>query len=432
MAIARGRFRAPLRKPVLMPIRLAPDLHVSVGQELPLSRGSRSPLSVLRPRLPTAAQIAPYLLAIDETRLYSNGGPLSLKLQARLSRHLRCPEDQLIATASGTSGITAALLALELSKSDLSADALPEDELPTNSLCLMPSWTFAATPHAALSAGLQPWFVDVDQQTWALDPVLVRKAIARSGTPPKAVIVVSPFGAPIQYTAWQDFQQQTGIPVIADAAAAFDTVRPSGIISVVSLHATKIFAAGEGGLVIAPSAHLRDRIRACGNFGFDGTRSARYPSINAKMSEYHAAVALANFDLWPATRLRHLQIAAWYKKALHAVPHIQLQPAYGAGWAAGTTSILLESDSAESIARYLLREGIETRMWWGAGCHVQPAFARCPVDKLPVTEYLGMRVLGLPHFVDMQKADVTRVANTLSKALRSRASGRRGAALPAV
>jgi dTDP-4-amino-4,6-dideoxygalactose transaminase len=362
---------------------------------------------VLRPKLPCLQQLTPYLQAIDEKRLYSNGGPLSIALQAQLSRHLGCSEDRLITASSATSGITAALLALDL---------------PQNSVCIMPSWTFAATPHAAMAAGLEPWFMDVEQRTWALDAGKVSKNM-----PPNtaAVIVVSPFGAPIDMTAWQSFQRKTGIAVIVDAAAGFDTVRPSSLISVVSLHATKIFAAGEGGLVIAPNSELRNRIRACSNFGFDGSRSAKYRAVNSKLSEYHAAVALANLENWPATRLRHLQIGAWYRQALRGLPHISLQPGYGDGWACGNTNILIESDSADSVARFMLREGIETRKWWGDGCHVQPAFHVCWHGPLPVTDHLGMHTLGLPHFVDMQKTDVSAVVKALAKALSSRARGRR-------
>jgi dTDP-4-amino-4,6-dideoxygalactose transaminase len=213
--------------------------------------------------------------------------------------------------------------------------------------------------------------------------------------------------------------------VIVDAAAGFDTVRSSSLISVVSLHATKVFGAGEGGFVVSPTVALRDRIRACSNFGFAGSRIASRRAINSKMSEYHAAVALASFQNWPAARLRHLQIAAWYKRALSALPGVTMQPGYGNGWACGTTNILLQSDSAESIARYLLLEGIETRMWWGKGCHVQPAFSNFDRDELPETDYLGKHVLGLPHFVDMERTDVFRVADILAQALKSRSSGRR-------
>ncbi len=374
------------------------------------ARRPGAPMPVMRPKLPSTRQLVPYLRAIEERRSYSNSGPLCQKLESELSRQLHCQQEMVITAASATAGITAALLALDL---------------PPDSICLMPSWTFVATPHAALAAGMKPFFMDVDRHSWALDPSEVRRALADGLCAPQAIMVVSPFGAPLDVTAWQKLQQETGIPIIVDAAAGFDTVRFSSLISVVSLHATKILAAGEGGFVVTPTSELRDRLKSCSNFGFLGSRVAQCRAVNSKMSEYHAAVALASLEAWPATRLRHLQIASWYRKGLAHVPGVALQPGYGEGWACGTTNVLLEGDSAESIGRYLLREGVETRMWWGTGCHLQPAFSACSRGKLPQTEFLAAHTLGLPHFPDMEKADVDLVCRVLGKALRSRASGRR-------
>jgi dTDP-4-amino-4,6-dideoxygalactose transaminase len=91
----------------------------------------------------------------------------------------------------------------------------------------------------------------------------------------------------------------------------------------------------------------------------------------------------------------------------------------------GTTSILLPPRSKARIAAHLRQSGIETKEWWGQGCHSQPAFMDSPRGVLPVTEELGARVLGLPHFPDMQKHDVERVADALSEALSGRIRERR-------
>ena len=77
--------------------------------------------------------------------------------------------------------------------------------------------------------------------------------------------------------------------------------------------------------------------------------------------------------------------------------------------------------------RHLSARSIETRTWWGQGCHTQPAFADCPRGALPVTEELGARVLGLPHFPDMRKQDVDLVTGTVAEALRLLAIGSRRA-----
>src|SRR5579864_4657167 len=219
-------------------------------------------IPVMRPKLPTAAEILPYLETIDAHRWYSNWGPLTLRLEEQVARRIGIPSELVVTNANCTAGLTVALLA---------RDVRP------GSFCIMPSWTFVATPHAARSAGLVPWFHDVDPHTWALNPDAVAESIKEKGTRPGAVIVVSPFGAPIDVQHWEAFEELTGVPVIIDAAAGFDTVRMSKIPSVVSLHATKILGAGEGGFIATTDSGLAHRIRAGCNFGFEDSRIAMVP-----------------------------------------------------------------------------------------------------------------------------------------------------------
>jgi dTDP-4-amino-4,6-dideoxygalactose transaminase len=378
----------------------------------PSSPASSTPalMQVLRPQLPTAADLLPYLAEIDERRWYSNSGALAVRLEEQLSRHLGFSSDSVITTANATLGLTAALMARRV---------------PSGSICLVPSWTFAATPHAVRAAGLIPWFIDVDRRSWALNPDHVIEMLKRMPRPVSALIVVSPFGAPIDVKAWEQFEDRNGVLVIVDAAAAFDATRPSQIPFVVSLHATKILDAGEGGFVSSTDSQFLERVRACCNFGFQGSRNARLPALNAKMSEYHAAVALASLASWSKTRQSHVRVMESYRCAVARLDRVSLQPKYGHGWVSGTTSVLLPPGTRDRVSQNLLRSGIETRLWWGTGCHTQPAFMGCPRAALPVTEELGGRVLGLPHFPDMRKQDVDTVVNSVSEALNNRTSARR-------
>ena len=364
-------------------------------------RKRRSHIPVLMPQLPSAAALLPYLQKIDLNRWYSNHGPLTQALEKRLAQHLGCGENELVTVSNATAGITAALMVLALEPG----------------LCILPSYTFVATAHAVKAAGLTPWFHDVDQKTWALDPTRVKRAV-QNGVDVKAVVVVAPFGAPLDLNSWLQFQEETGIPVVIDAAAGFDTVRPCGMQSVVSLHATKVFGAGEGGFIVTGSPKLSAQLRACCNFGFQGSRSATQVGLNAKLSEYHAAVGLAHFAQWPSVRLKHLRIMRWYQEEVARLDGVSLHPGYGDGWVTATTSVILPPDSAGQVAESLRRSGVETRSWWGQGCHTQPAFATFPHGDLVVTDELGGRVLGLPHFTDMERDDVAFVMQQLAKTLR--------------
>jgi dTDP-4-amino-4,6-dideoxygalactose transaminase len=382
--------------------RLYPLPMESRPLQIATQRAQVAPLPVLKPQLPPAASILPYLEAIDRKRWYTNAGPLVTQLEEQLSRRLGFSDLGVVTAANATVGLTVALLARRV---------------PARSLCVVPSWTFVATPHAARAAGLTPWFHDVDRRTWALNPDDVMETLKRISRPVGAIIVVSPFGAPLDIDAWQEFEDRTGIRVVIDAAAGFDTTRPSRIPQVVSLHATKILGAGEGGFVSSTDSRFLERFRAGCNFGFQGERIAMLPALNAKMSEYHAAVALASVALWRETRQQHARIVEWYRQSIPSLDRVSLQPGYGHGWVSATTSVLLPPGQLARIAAHLRHCGIETKTWWGEGCHRMPAFMDCPRSVLPITEELGARVLGLPHFPDMQKQDVNRVANALTEAV---------------
>src|ERR1700691_1256534 len=122
-------------------------------------------IPVLRPWLPSQEQLAPYLKAIDRSRVYSNFGPHVCALEQRLAHHYGLQDETVTTVANATLGLALTLMA---------QDAAP------GSLCVMPAWTFAASVNAAVLAGLVPFFVDVDPSTWALDPHAIDKEIAQA------------------------------------------------------------------------------------------------------------------------------------------------------------------------------------------------------------------------------------------------------------
>ena len=79
---------------------------------------------------------------------------------------------------------------------------------------------------------------------------MTRALIAQAPAPVGAVMPVVPFGCPIDVAAWDRFRASTEIPVVIDAAAGFDALVPGAVPAVVSLHATKVLGAGEGGFVV--------------------------------------------------------------------------------------------------------------------------------------------------------------------------------------
>jgi dTDP-4-amino-4,6-dideoxygalactose transaminase len=352
-------------------------------------------IPVMRPKLPVAERIAPYLQQIDASRIYSNFGPLARLLEARLAAFFGLPGGSTVSVANATLGLTLALCAQR-----------PEP----GSVCAMPAWTFAATAHAATLAGLVPYFVDVDPATWALDPDAIADEIARAPATVGAVVPVAPFGRPIDVAAWDHFQAQTGLAVVIDAAAAFDSLVPGSVPAVVSLHATKVLGVGEGGCVVSSDKDLIKDVQARANFGFFRSREALVPATNAKLSEYHAAIGLAALDEWEATRAEWMAVAQAYNDLFSGSNRIRLQTGFGTSWVVSTCVLDIADAGSERVERALAAARIETRRWWGRGAHAHPATAQLPRSELPVTESLARSTIGVPLYRDLELGAIERVA----------------------
>ena len=348
----------------------------------------------MRPKLPSTDRLARYLNSIDASRIYSNFGPLALSLEDRLAERYGLNQGTVATVANATLGL---------------AIALAIQQPPLGSLCAMPAWTFVASAHAAAMAGLVPYFVDVDPETWALDANKLADELARAPAPVGAVMPVVPFGAPLNMTSWETFRSRTGLAVVIDAAAAFDALIPGAIPSVVSLHATKALGIGEGGFVVSTDASVRNAVRMRSNFGFEGSRQAQAAAFNAKLSEYQAAVGHAALDEWEQARAEWSNAANAYRRALRGSNQVRLQQGFGEAWISSTCVLGFDQPAADRIERSLADCDIETRRWWGAGAHAHPATASFPRSALPVTSKLACSTLAVPFYRDIDAAEIGRL-----------------------
>src|SRR5262249_19336682 len=151
-----------------------------------------------------------------------------------------------------------------------------------------------------------------------------------------AVMPVAPFGRPIDGARWDAFRADTGVPVVIDAAAGFDSLIPGPTPAVVSLHATKVLGTGEGGFVVSTDAALVRRVRIASNFGIDPNRQSVIAATNAKMSEYHAAVGHAALDEWSGTRSEWTAVAGAYRNAVGGSNLVRFQGGFGEAWVSST------------------------------------------------------------------------------------------------
>ena len=363
-------------------------------------------IPVLRPRLPSAEQLLPYLRRIDATRVYTSWGPLALELEERLCRRFSLPRGGVVSAGSGTSALTAAIL--------IAAGRATGGRR----LAIVPALTFVATAAAAESCGYTLRIADVDPATWQLDP---ERVAALSDLDEAGVVVpVAPFGRPVSQAAWLEFRERTGIPVVIDGAATFEAAasQPESILGelpvAMSFHATKAFATGEGGCVASTETGVVEQIGQALNFGFSGSRDSATPSLNGKLSEYHAAVGLAELDGWAAKRAQHEGVVALYVDAFASVG---LSDRLVCAPAVGLSCILFQAgDVAESasVQRTLRAHGVDFRLWYGRGVHRHTYFARVARGRLDTADDLAARLIGLPVAPDLAPGEVKRVADAVS------------------
>jgi len=278
----------------------------------------------------------------------------------------------------------------------------------------MPSYTFIASAHAVTNAGLEPFLVDVDERTLALTPSIAIQAMRRIPAAPAAVLVISPFGAPPDLAAWEAFEQETGVPVVFDAAAAAASIKTSGYQpQCVSLHATKVLGIGEGGAIICSDLDLIARTTAMTGFGFGGVeRLSVLRGGNYRVSEYAAAVGLAVLDNLDASVERLRELTATYAAGLRNLD-LRLQDGVGTEWVTMTLNVILPAHRASAAKAKLDANAIGWRHWWGMGCHTHPAFAALPAADLSVTNELAPRVIGIPFHDRLTSDQISLVCDCL-------------------
>lgn len=330
-------------------------------------------MKVLTPDCPTTDELIPYLRRIDAAKWYSNGGPLVQELEKRLGG---------VVVSSATTGL------------ELAAKIIFKKQVR------IPAFTFVATVTAVLRAGLEPILCDVDEQ-WAL------KDIDENSLP------VCPFGAPVKPGG------------LIDAAAAWGNQHVGA--RVFSLHATKALPAGEGGLVCGPE-YLLERVRRLANFGLEVTPFAHGivtdPGTNAKLSEYHAAVALASLDRWPRTVAKRMELERAYQQRLGGIER-QVRPE-----GAYTTFPVLVRKASE-VAKLMAAKGIETRRWYTPTLERHPAFRGLKVEgDLKNCRRLNDEILCLPFHTSLTEADVDRVCEVLRWAITKTATAHRSTGSP--
>lgn len=356
-------------------------------------------LPIFRPPELNLSSLSSHLQASIKRGQYSNFGPAAEELADRLAQHLALAPDCIALASNATVAIEAAVATFEhgLSAHGSSAE------------WGVPAWSFAATGLAILSAQANLNFLDVTASSGL--------AIPSDSFPEQPVLGVAPFGAVPVGDEFDRFQ-------IIDAAASFDgalglghSLRPHQG-AVISLHATKLVSAGEGGLFFSRDSDWVRRVRAYLSFGFEaGTRDSNKRGTNGKLSEIGAATALSSLDDWGVNREKLL---ALHSEAREATERAGLTVVGGMSDGVATPYWVVRCSSKQQRSRIieaLNSSGVESRLWWSLGMHKMQTFEDfARFADLPTTDAWADSYLGLPMHTFLTSRDIGLIGDILGKA----------------
>lgn len=367
-------------------------------------------LPLIRPNPPKLSQLTAGLEAIEESGTFSNYGPVARRFEKAMTEALFGGRGACLAVANATLGLMIALRHATL--------RMEQDR----KLALLPAFTFAATGQAAQWAGLTPLLADCDPDDWALCPKAEERLLAEHGRRIAAIVPYATFGNSIDLERYAWLARRHDVAIVIDAAASLGSLDTEGrgfgagapFPVVYSMHATKTFSTSEGGVIHCADHALIEKLRAMANFGFEGSRSATMPGMNAKLAEIPALIAEAKLGDIHQVALHRTALAERYRERLAA---FSVQRPRGHAQAVQFMSVLLPRALAEhrdAIIGKLAEAGIGAGTYFSPHLGEQPWFREsCVIDALPVTDDIAARMLALPVTDGMTIADVDRVSDAL-------------------
>ena len=286
--------------------------------------------------------------------------------------------------------------------------------------------TFVATGEAILLNGARPVWVDVDPETYTMDPAKLEAAI----TPRTRVIIpVHLYGHPANMTAINEIACKHGIPVLEDAAQAHGAEvsgRRAGTLghaACFSFYPGKNLGAyGDAGMVVSDDETFIAKVRQYANHGGGANKYENVvPGTNSRLDNMQAAILrakLPHLDTWNAERRER---AAAYTRALSGTPAVGL-PRERAGARSAWHLYTIRVPNRDGLQARLSAAGVATAVHYPKPLHLQPAMAVAggkPGD-LPVSEQLSREVISIPLYPELPFEAVERIAQQVVRFAQTR------------
>ena len=285
------------------------------------------------------------------------------------------------------------------------------------------SHTVVATVAAIELVGATPVLVDIDPQTFTLDPNRLEEAISQhQGNRLKAIILVHLYGHPAEMPAIMDIARRHDLYVIEDCAQSHGAAiqgRKAGAwgdLAAFSFYPTKnLGALGDGGAVVTDDSHLAQKVRLLREYGWQQRYISDLAGMNSRLDEIQAAVLRVKLQYLDQENAQRRQLAEIYNDMLSATPLIlpQTHPDVDSVY----HQYVVKSRERDLLKEFLKANSVGTLIHYPIPVHRQPAYQdRVSIGSggLPETERVCQEILSLPMYPQMTSEQAHRVAELIA------------------
>jgi dTDP-4-amino-4,6-dideoxygalactose transaminase len=339
-------------------------------------------------------------------------GPEVMELEGRLAAY--CGAAHCVTVSSGTDALQIAMMA---------------EGIGRGHAVFLPAFTYTATAEVPLVLGATPVFVDIDPETFQLDPADLERRIdavkSQGELKPRAVIGVDLFGQPAPWPALRDIAAREDLFLLDDCAQSFGASlagrklgREADATAISFFPSKPLGCYGDGGALLTESAARADLYRSLRTHGEGASRyDVLRTGMNGRLDTLQAAVLLAKLDVFDAELTARDAIAAIYDSRLaNLVCTPRRVPDSESAWA--IYAILLRQGERDLVQARLKENGVPTAVYYPKPLHHQPAYRPAHTgNPLPVSETIATRILALPIHPDLTEAQANHVCDALSHAL---------------
>jgi dTDP-4-amino-4,6-dideoxygalactose transaminase len=338
------------------------------------------------------------VMAVLESGMLAQG-PRTAELEEKFAD--LCGVKHAVATTSGTTALHVALLAHDIG---------PGDEVITT------PFTFIASANSVLFTGAKPVFVDIEPDTFNIDPALIEQAIT-SGT--KAIMPVHLFGHMCDMESITHIADKHNLVIIEDACQAVNATfngQKAGSFGTgcFSLYATKNLMSGEGGMITTNDAAVAEKCRMLRNHGMKRRYHHDMLGYNFRLSDLHAAIGLAQINrINDFTVTRQSNAAYLNAHITGSIIKPMAKPSYEHVWHQYTIRV---QNGRDEMVNQLNANGVGTGIFYPIPAHKHEYMQKIVGDvSLPVAEQIATEVISLPVHPQLTQVDLEKIVNEVNK-----------------